>query len=260
MDDGTREAIETIEFVTRSTCRVRILETLSDAEHASKDELRADADVVRTTLQRNIDALVERGLIRERDRAFEITPAGSLVASGIGAALSSVEPAARLRPVLERLPPSTLAFDLDRLADATIVEATTANPYAPVERHRERVAETDRVRALLPAVGADAAKAARESAVDGGRHDLVVTPSVAEALTTDPAIAEHVEALPETVTVSRYDEEIPFYLGVLDDVVEIGVNDGNGLPTALLSSTDPRVREWAIERFEAYRERAEQLS
>lgn len=261
MNDETRDAIDLLDFVTRSASRVQILETLLEADAASRAELQSAVDVVRTTLQRNLDGLAERGLIRERDRQYEITPTGILVASGVRDSLALAAPATRLRPVLERIPVSELDLDPELLTDATVVEATTANPYAPVKRHEMRMAETDHARLVLPAVGADPVETAQETASEGAVHELIVTPDVVETMRTDPSFEEHAKSMIDTatVTMSLFDGEIPYYLGILDDIVEIGVHDESGLPTALLESTNPAVREWAIERFEEYQRRSDPL-
>ena len=66
MADRRGEAIGTLEFVARSPSRVLILETLAEEGVASRESLAAEVDVVRTTLQRSLQGLADRGLIRER--------------------------------------------------------------------------------------------------------------------------------------------------------------------------------------------------
>ncbi|ELY66524.1 helix-turn-helix transcriptional regulator [Natrinema versiforme] len=253
MTDRKGDAIETLEYVARSPSRVRILETLSAEGAVSRDALRAEVDVVRTTLQRNLTGLIERGLIRERDRRYELTSAGSLATGGLSTAIERIDAAERLRPVLERIPPAELAFDLERLVDATVVEATTANPYGPVEHHAASLADARHARLALPAAGAEPIKRTREAVEAGAVFELIVTESVAETLRTEPSIADSFAtiAASDSVSVSVVERGIPFYLGVIDDAVQIGVDDDTGLPTALLESTDARVREWAIDRFDS---------
>ncbi len=258
MSERTQAAVETLEFVTRSPSRVRILERL-DAEGAvSRDALSAEVDVVRTTLSRSLSALADRGLIRERGQRYEITAAGSLVAAGVATALERTEAAVRLRPVLERLDEEWLGIDPDRLTDATVVEATTANPYAPVTHHAATLAEAERVRAVLPATGVDPLETSREAIEDGAAFDLLLAESVAESVRTDRALADAFESIVDqpSVSVSVVDRSLPVYLGVVDRAVQIGVHDDTGLPAALLESTDDRVREWALERFDALRREA----
>ena len=49
-----------------------------------------------------------------------------------------------------------------------------------------------------------------------------------------------------------------YFVGILDDVVQTGVDEG-GEPRAIVGSTDPDVRDWAEEVFERYRQQATQL-
>ncbi|WP_222918789.1 transcriptional regulator [Natrinema sp. SYSU A 869] len=262
MGDQTGDAIETLEYVARSPTRVRILETLSEDGAVSRDSLRAEVDVVRTTLQRNLDGLAERGLLRERGRRYGLTSAGALATGAVTTALDRIGVAVRLRPVLERIPAAELEFDLEELVDATVVESTTANPYAPVEHHVASLSGAAHVRALLPATGTKQLERTREAIESGAAFELLVTESVAKTLRTDPSIADTFAAMAdeESLSVSVVDAEILFYLGIVDDAVQIGVHDGSGLPTALLESTDTRVREWAISRFETHEERAVEMN
>lgn len=258
MSDRTDAAVETLEFVTRSPSRVRILERLDAEGTVSRDALSAEVDVVRTTLSRSLSGLVDRGLIRERGQRYEITAAGSLVAEGLTAALERTDAAVRLRPVLERLDEEWLGVDPARLTDATVVEATTANPYAPVTRHAATLAEAERVRAVLPATGVDPLEASREAIRNGAAFEMLLAEPVAESVRTDPTLTDAFESIVDrpSVSVSVVDRDVPVYLGVVDRTVQVGVHDDTGLPVALLESTDDRVREWALERFDAFRREA----
>ncbi|SEP82675.1 helix-turn-helix transcriptional regulator [Natrinema salaciae] len=258
MSDRTGDAIETLEYVLRSPSRVRVLETLREEGAVSKEVLKAEVDVVRTTLQRTLTGLAERGLIRERERRYELTSAGTLATAGVETALERVGAAVRLRPVLEQLPGEALEFDLTRLDDATVVESTTVNPYAPVEHHAASLADADRARLLLPTISAKPIETARDAIESGAVFELIVTESVAETLRTGSPTAEAFAPVTATdaITVSVTDDVVPFYLGIVDAAVQIGVTDDSGLPTALLESTDAALRTWAIDRFDAFDRRS----
>ncbi|MFD1562026.1 helix-turn-helix transcriptional regulator [Haloarchaeobius amylolyticus] len=258
MVDRRGEAIGTLEFVARSPSRVLILETLAEEGVASRESLAAEVEVVRTTLQRSLRGLADRGLIRERGRQYELTSAGALVTRGLSAALERVSSANRLEPVLKRISAEEFTFDIDRLADATVVESTTANPYAPVDRHAASLADATHARLLLPAAGAKPLETTQQAIDAGATFELVVTTSVAETLRTSSPIADVFApiAADDSVSVSVVTDEIEWYLGIVDDTVQIGVHDERGVPAALLESADDRVREWAIDRFDAFQRRA----
>ncbi|WP_226006966.1 helix-turn-helix transcriptional regulator [Natrinema salinisoli] len=261
MSDRNGLAIETLEYVSRSQNRVRILETLSAEGAVSRESLMAETGVVRTTLQRNLIGLAERGLIRERDQRYELTSAGSLAAAGLSTALERIGAAVRLRPVLERLPADALGFDPNRLADAAVVESTPANPYGPVERHVAALPGVEHARLALPATGANQLEQSRRAIDSGAVFEVVVTEGVAETVRTDPLVSDSFAAIADTdsMTVSVAEDGISFYLGILDETVQIAVYDENGVPTALLESTDERVREWAVDRFDTLERRSEPI-
>lgn len=258
------ELREEVEFLVRSGTRVGILETLLGRESVPKRELRSELDVVRTTLQRNLNALEERDLIRADDGEYGITPAGELVAEDLLDVFETVRFATEVGPVLRRLVESAAEFDLDprSLTDATVVESTTANPYAPVERHAATMAETDRARLVLPATGENPLGTAQSSVDEGAVHEAIVTKAVADRLRTNPSLRRRFEPMAdsENVSVYVYDGDVPYYLGILDERVQFGVHDERGIPEALLESESDDVRRWAIDRFEAYLEDAERIA
>lgn len=258
MTERKGDAIETLEYVVRSSSRVRILETLSEEGAVPKESLAAEVDVVRTTLQRSLQGLMDRGLVRQRERRYEITSAGALTTAGLSVALERATAAKRLEPVLERIPAGTFTFDIERLADATVVESTTANPYAPVDRHAASLAEADHARAVLPATGSKPLETVREAIEAGATVELLVTASVAETLRTASPIADAFAAIADNdgLSVSIIPEEITYYLGIVDETVQIGVHDESGVPAALLESADDRVRAWATDRFDALAQRS----
>jgi hypothetical protein len=59
--------------------------------------------------------------------------------------------------------------------------------------------------------------------------------------------------------VHVHDGDIPYYLGILDDTVQMGVNE-DGEPRGLLETDSEEVREWAENRYESYKQEAEPLS
>lgn len=49
---------------------------------------------------------------------------------------------------------------------------------------------------------------------------------------------------------------VEFDLGLCDDCVQIGVEDANGMPRALVETGADEVREWAQQTYERYLERS----
>lgn len=253
-----QDELQEIEFIARSENRLRILEELRKAGTLSKDELRGTSEVARTTLVRNADALVERGWIENSNNRYSINPCGELLIEELSGLLETVREAKQLQPFFEWMPPAAFGLSVDVLLDADVTVSTSENPYAPVNRHVETIASAERARCLLPAVDPQGIRTVerRFADRDGDEdHELVVTENVAETLRTDPALDGTIENLLSTdsIAVRVSPRDVPYYAGVLDGVVQIGVSDGKGVPQALLETDAEEAREWATALYRDYR-------
>lgn len=246
--------VSAVEFLARSETRVRALETLAREGELSRGDLRERLDATRTTVQRNLDALAERGWVTETDRTYAVTRTGEWIAEDFGDLVETVRQARRLRPVIERVDPDDLDVDL-RDADVAVTTSEPGNPWKPVDEHVETIRDAREHRALLPLTGSGPFEAIHERTGDGAREfEAVVAPAVAETFRSDPAYREHYADLRERSNVRFLvtERSIPYYLGVADGTVEIGVDDG-GQPAALLRTESPAVLEWAEQTYETYR-------
>jgi hypothetical protein len=61
-------------------------------------------------------------------------------------------------------------------------------------------------------------------------------------------------------TVHVYEGDVPVVLGIMDDVIYVGVENETGVLVALIETTDDAVYEWAESTFETYRENATELT
>lgn len=231
--------------------RQAFVEELRD-EPRSKRDLVAALDVSRPTVYRGLRDLETVDLVERNGDTYALTTYGTLVADRFAAFLDSVESAADIESVLRWVPPGTLDLDPRHLADADVYTGSPGDPYAMVNRHVRRLAETDRVRALLPLTGLHAHEAMHDRVADGdGRAELVVAPAVAETLREDP---DYRPLTADLAATDRFDvrvatDDVPFYLGVLDGVTQLGVDD-DGQPRALLETDTDAVRDWALDAFE----------
>lgn len=255
--------VEGMCFLTQSPVRVRILEHLDNEELLSQRELKDRIDVSRVTVRRNLDALEERELITIADRTCELTPLGDLVVDEILPAVETAAVVDQLQPFIERFPESHLDFDLRALGDATTVVAESADPYAPVNRHIERMETADRFRALLPAVGLPAMTVARDCVVEAGsQHEIVVSELLAQTILDRRGYRELIEEMVSSGNCKLLisDREIPFYLGLFEEYVQIGVEDDDGTPKALVETDAVEVCEWGERTYERYIDGAESFT
>src|SRR6056297_1106616 len=78
--DADGDPVAAVEFLARSNTRVRMLSVLAREQQLSKDELQERFDASRTTIQRNLSSLADRGWITSTNRYYEITMAGEWIA------------------------------------------------------------------------------------------------------------------------------------------------------------------------------------
>lgn len=247
-------AVKGLHFLTQSPVRVRVLELLSEAGSMRKRELRDRIDASRVTVRRNVHALEDREWIEVDNRECEITALGEIVIEDASPALETTEVVERLRPFLRWFPEVELGFDVRVLADATIVVPDSTDPYAPVNRHIDAMERTDRFRSLLPVVGLPAMTVGRDRIVeDGCHHEIVVSERLAPTIRDQPEYRELLEEMLASGNCALFvaDREVPFYLGLFDDCVQIGVDD-DGIPRALVETDADDVREWAERTYETY--------
>ncbi|ELZ23340.1 hypothetical protein C477_02294 [Haloterrigena salina JCM 13891] len=215
------ESVDVVNFLTQSPVRVAILQRLRETDRLTKAELREEADASRVTVQRNLDALEGRELIRCRVREYEIRPLGEVVAEELD------------RPVRARQPPH---------------RGDGARRPISVSAPGDRIA------------GADGRPRARRRARQS--QEVVHSATLESTLRSEPEYRELVAEIRahEACTMRVADRELTYYLGLFDDVVQIGVEDDDGIPRALVETDAAEIRAWAAETYERHLEQSAPLS
>jgi len=228
-------------------------------EHpATKRTLTESLDCSRSTVDRALRELETHGLVTYTDGRFELTPLGEQAIVGTIELLEGIEVARDLEPVLEHLPLERFDLDLRLLADADVYVPEPGNPWAMVNQHVTVLEQADEIRAVLPLTGLHATEAVHERVIDhGARAELVGCPEVVRTFRTDPDFVTLIEEMEATGRhrMFQVNEQPPYFVGIIDDVVQIGV-DEDGEPRAIVESTDPDVRAWAERTYERFKERA----
>ena len=256
------DAVETVQFLTRAESRLAIMRELVDADTLSQRALRAAIDASRTTVARSLRSLQDRGWVERTDDGFRLTTTGELIAAAVVDLLDTVATTIQLSDFLRYVPTDEFDTDLLTTADVTVTTPTDADPYAPARKQTEIVHRADRLRVLLPATDLESTRAVTE-AVTENRLELetVISPSVESTFETPEfasLIREGMSTGRSAVFVSP--TELPYYIGLADDDhVQIGVADDEGIPRALLETTDDDVRRWADGVYSEYRAAAEPI-
>jgi predicted transcriptional regulator len=255
MQGGT----EDIEFLARSETRARLVKLLHQEGELERDELRSRLDASRTTIQRNLEALEARGWVKDGNRTYSLESCGEMIADDFLGLLDTVSIAEQLKPVIQWVDRTELDFDFELLVDADVITAKPGDPWAMVNRHVKRLKTADQVRALLPLTGLHAMKIGHDRVVDhGAMTEHIASTNIVETFQTDPSYREYYQNLAQTdrYELYRYTEKIPYYLGILDDTVQIGV-DEDGEPRGLIETKNKEVFDWALNTLDGYRKKAE---
>ena len=229
-----------------------------DEGPAAKRTLVEALDCSRSTVDRAVRELESHGLVAYEDGRYELTPVGEQAVAGTTELLDRIGVARELRPFLEHLPPGRFDLDLELLADADVLLPEPGNPWAMINHHVAVLERADEVRAVLPLLGLHAQQVVHERVVEeGARAELVGSPEVVRTLVADPEFVERTREMAETgrCRVFQADERPPYFVGVMDEVVQIGADEA-GEPRAIVESTDPAVRDWAEATYERFRRRA----
>ncbi|MEF8806484.1 helix-turn-helix transcriptional regulator [Natronomonas sp.] len=255
--------IDSISFLTRSETRVRLLERLREEGPATQRELRDDLDTSRSTVARALTAFQDRGWVRNTEDTYRLSPVGQQVIEATRRFAETVEAAESLAPFLRWFPTEQFDLDTAALSAATVVTPSEGDPYTPARTQTELLREAKRFRGLFPSIDLEGSKLVHDQITSGVLEaEIVVSPSVEETITAGefaPLFREKLET--GRLTVLEANDEPPFYLGIADgEIVQIGVEDDEGFPRALLEVTDERVREWAESAYEEYLEGATPLT
>jgi len=244
----------------RSPARINILQHLRERP-ATRYELRETLDCSRTTVDRNLESLHEDGWITRASDDYELTTAGEIVSEETSGYLQAVGATTRLQPILQWIPREAFDLDVRHLSDADIVVASESRPMAMVDRHAQAVRRSPEMRMVTPIFSPQPMEAQfRNFTPEELDIEVIVTPAVASTFVSDPAVADQIAEMHDAGAINIFvtDEPIPYFVGILGDCVQIGV-DEDGQPRGLIESTAAPVREWATERVAAYRRDAEPL-
>lgn len=260
-DDPT--PLAQIRFLARADSRVDVLDYLADSGPATRRELRSELDAARTTVARAQQSLVEAGWVEHADDGVQLTHAGRIVAVEFGSLVDTMRTVDDLAEFLRWFPSAVDAPDFHRASDVEVTTPTDADPYAPARKQSEILYSADRLRFLLPATDRESTATIVEEVTERGLEaETVVSPGVEATFEADefaPLVREMVATGRSTIYVSP--DPLPFYLGLADDGrVQVGLADDDGLPRALLETTDDAIREWAERVYADHLERARHKS
>ena len=248
------EAVESICFLSRAESRASLMETLLESGPLDHRTLQQRLDYSRSTITRSLDSLSENGWVENSDGGYQLTPAGRAIISEFRELLETVETAEQLAPFLEWFPLSSFDLSLSDLRDGELTTALAGDPLAPARKQATLLQSTTVFRGLFPSMSIESVRLVHERRLDSGfETESVVSSDVAEMMHHEPfapLLSELLSSGHHTIHVA---EDVPMYLGIADGTtVQIGVEDDDGIPRALLETTNESVRTWAESMFSKY--------
>jgi predicted transcriptional regulator len=256
-ESGREQALDVVDVLLH---RSEVVESLLE-EPKTKRDLVEDTDASRSTVDRATKELETVGLIEYVDGSFAVTSFGKHAEAEFSGLVDTLRLREQLDSFLRWVPDSEQDFDLGMIADADIALPEPGNPYNMVNKHVQGLEEADTVRAVLPVTGLHGFEAAHEAVVENGAdYEFVAIPEVAETHESNSNYAPMYEEMVETGRFDAYvyEGEVPYYLGLLDGTVQIGVDDG-GKPRALLETDSDEMQGWAENKYRDYKQRAEKV-
>jgi predicted transcriptional regulator len=257
----TREDVPAVDIVSTVSSRQPVLESLQ-AEPKDKPTLVDELGMSRSTIDRSVRELETQGLVEYSDGEFMLTPVGASTVSGLSDLRDMIQLQQRLEPVLKWVPDGELDIDLELLADAEVILPESGDPWAMVNRHVKLLKQVNEGCAVLPLAGLHACEAIHDRITnEGAVFEIVVNPDVAGTLQSNPDYTELVDEMLETGRhdIYVYEGEIPYFVGLLNDTVQIGV-DEEGEPRAILETDSPEVADWAEGKYEEYKQQSQKLT
>lgn len=251
-----------VKCLARSRIRTELLDILIQEDRLSHREIREQFDCSRTTISRNLDVLIDQGWVQSTNQAYSVTTCGKIVLDHFSELTEAIEATSKLQPFLQCLSQEDINFDVTMLRDAEITISKAHNPLAMVNKHVNQLRETTEFRAVLPLAALHPYEVQyRRIAQEQLEAEHVVSPGVAKTFQTATDFASFTRDMLDSgrFDIYVYEGDIPYYLGILDQTVQLGA-DKEGEPRVLLETDSKNVRTWAREQYQEYKQSAAPLS
>lgn len=246
---------ETVECLFNSPQRLKILDTLNGTRMDVREVMTA-LDSPRSTVQRNLSILEDRGLVEATGSGYTATTVGDFLRAefvGMNETATKIE---RMAPFLNTVEePAEIA--LDQLCDVLVTTPEPTRPHFPRKRLLAIFEEADCVRGFLPVVSSMSVEKARHADAGSEPNGEYVISSAAFDALHDQYAGEEVDGaevdLPDHIVIRVYDGDLPYGLFVSDDTLALAAYDEVGRIQVLVDSTSETTIEWGERVYETYR-------
>lgn len=236
---------ECVECLSNSFQRVRVLAALTDAS-ADLRELMDGLDIPRTSLQRNLSVLEQRGWIKRVSPGYTTTTRGSLLTNVFIEMLERIQRIETLTPFLDEVNLSA-AVDIDQLDEFLVTVPRPRRPHAPIIRLLDIFETAEQMRAFSPVVAGLLAKRYYRPSEITGDHEFILSKNAIDARrrpNTDEWRDEIAMEQEIHIEIRVADDEFPYGLFVCEDTVALAAYNNTGRMQALIESESDESIRW----------------
>lgn len=259
-DAFPEDALEDVAYLSRSKNRAQILALLA-TESYTRRELEDETEISRTTLDRIVNELEERGwATRTSNGDYAATPTGERIATESTRFVGAIQAVQNIGDAVAWLPKDELTIGLHHFRNVTVRRPEPNAMSAPSTAATKLMQEATEFACLVnvpPSLGFEQAMV---NGVAEGRltTNHVITDGELSVLLEDRDRMVRWQAYAEEgANLYCYDGQIPCNLLVIDETVLI--LDRQPEAPEGIESTNPEVRAWALKKIDEYQDEARQL-
>ena len=238
-----------------------VLTELRDSEGGlTQKEIGRRLDHPKSTTHRKVRWLEEMNLVKKSGSRYELTDLGRIVTDEVEDCCSKVKRAMEVREFLDVLSDSDLC--LEEVKEADVTRVRDENPFEPMTRLAELVDGTKEAYVLAKSMAPRGFAAGRESIRRGDTElEIVVDSDIPGYVDIAEWFGDGIENALETGRLKIWvHDDIEYNFAVLDGKLCLGSEDENGVPDAILETTDRRAVEWAREEMERHKQISDRLT
>jgi len=237
-----------------------LLEVRDSDGGLTQKEIGRRLDHPKSTTHRKVRWLEEMNLVGKSGSGYELTDLGRFVTDEVENCRSKVERAMEFKEFLNVLTDSDLC--VGEIEDATVTRVRDENPFEPMTRLAELVDGTEEGYVLARSMAPRGFAAGRESIRRGDTElEIVVDSDIPGYVDIADWFGEGIEDALETDRLKIWvHDDIEYNLAVLDGKLCLGSEDENGVPDAILETTDERAVGWARDEIERHKEGSDRLT
>lgn len=255
------ELSDSIKCLCDSPQRPRILDAL-DSTQMDLRSLMSELASPRSTLQRNLSVLEQRGWIEATPAGYTATTAGRLLREEFITIVENVNTITAVTPFLDAVD-APGEIDISQLHDPLVTVPKPNQPNAPMKRLLDTLDGAVRVHGVLPVISSVLVELSRHAdAEDHPEYEFVVSRDALAVLheqsaadrpaTDEPFIPTHGESY-------VYEGDLPYGLVIAETALVLIAYDNIGRMQAIVESDSVETIEWGEQVYETYRHQSRQL-